>query len=71
MLALYDNGEVDGDTVSVLLSGKVIMPMQGLSTRPINKTVYLTPESGDSLVLIMYVENLGSISSQYKIISSA
>lgn len=61
LLTLYDNGVVDGDTVSVLLNGKVIMPMQGLSTKAINKTIYLTPEMGDSIVLIMYAENLGSI----------
>jgi len=61
VLTLYDNGEVDGDTVSVLLNGKVIMPMEGLSTKAINKTIYLTPEMGDSIILIMYAENLGSI----------
>lgn len=61
VLTLYDNGEIDGDTVSVLLNGKVIMPMQGLMSRAINKTIYLTPEMGDSIVLIMYAENLGSI----------
>jgi hypothetical protein len=61
ILTLYDNGEVDGDTVSVLLNGKVIMPMEGLSLKAITKTIYLTPEMGDSVVLIMYAENLGSI----------
>ena len=61
VLTLYDNGVVDGDTVSVLLNGKVIMPMEGLSTKAINKTIYLTPQMGDSLILIMYAENLGSI----------
>ncbi|MEO7291459.1 MAG: hypothetical protein ABIW34_00040, partial [Ginsengibacter sp.] len=61
MLTLYDNGEVDGDTVSVLLNGKNIMPRQGLSTIAINKTIYITPDLGDSLQLIMYAENLGSI----------
>ncbi len=61
LLALYDNGEIDGDTVSVLLNGKVIMPRQGLMARAINKTIYLTPEMGDSITLIMYAENLGSI----------
>lgn len=61
LLTLYDNGEVDGDTVSVLLNGKVIMPLEGLTTRAINKTIYITPDMGDSLVLIMYAENLGSI----------
>lgn len=58
---LYDNGEVDGDTVSVFLNGKPIISKQGLSTTAINKTVYLTPEMGDSLQLVMYAENLGTI----------
>jgi hypothetical protein len=61
LLTLYDNGEIDGDTVSVLLNGKVIMPMQGLTAKGISKTIYLTPEMGDSITLIMYAENLGSI----------
>ena len=61
VLTLYDNGEVDGDTVSVLLNGKNIMPRQGLSTIAINKTIYVTPDLGDTLQLIMYAENLGSI----------
>lgn len=61
ILSLYDNGEIDGDTVSVVLNGKVIMPMQGLRANAINKTVYFTPEMGDSLTLVMYAENLGSI----------
>ncbi|MGH2648677.1 MAG: hypothetical protein ACRDE8_13965, partial [Ginsengibacter sp.] len=61
LLTLYDNGEIDGDTVSVILNGKVIMPMQGLTANGINKTIYITPEMGDSIVLIMYAENLGSI----------
>ena len=60
-LTLYDNGVVDGDTVTIILNGKVIMPKQGLSTRAITKTIYITPELGDSLQLIMYAENLGSI----------
>jgi hypothetical protein len=59
-LTLYDNGEVDGDTVSVLLNGKVIIPKQGLSTKAIRKTIFLPPGT-DSLQLIMYAENLGSI----------
>ena len=61
VLTLYDNGEVDGDTVSILLNGKNIMPRQGLSTIAINKTIYVTPDLGDTLQLIMYAENLGSI----------
>ncbi len=61
LITLYDNGEVDGDTVSVLLNGKVILANQGLTTNAITKTIYVTPELGDSLQLVMYAENLGSI----------
>ena len=60
-LTLYDNGEVDGDTVSVVLNGKMIMSKKGLSTNAITETVYLLPEMGDSLQMIMYAENLGTI----------
>lgn len=59
-ITLYDNGEVDGDTVSVLLNGNVIMPRQGLSTNAVRKTIYIDP-STDSIQLVMYAENLGSI----------
>ena len=61
VLSLYDNGEIDGDTVSVVMNGKVIMARQGLTANAITKTIYMTPDLGDSLQLIMYAENLGSI----------
>lgn len=61
LLTLYDNGEVDGDTVSVVLNGKMLMAKQGLSTNAITKTIYITPDMGDSLQLVMYAENLGSL----------
>ena len=60
-ITLYDNGEIDGDTVSVLLDGKVIIAKQGLNTRPNNHTVYFDRNSPDSQMLVMYAENLGSI----------
>ncbi len=58
---LYDNGEVDGDTVSVALNGNTIVSRQGLNTTAFTKTVYMTPDLGDSIQLIMYAENLGSL----------
>lgn len=61
VFSLYDNGAVDGDTVSVLVNGKVVMPRVGLTERANNKTIYLTPDMGDSISVIMYAENLGSI----------
>ncbi len=61
VLSLFDNGTVDGDTVSVILNGNVIMPKVGLLATAINKTIHLTPEMGDSIKIILYAENLGSI----------
>jgi hypothetical protein len=58
-LALYDNGEVDGDTVSVLLNGEIILARQGLKASAIRKTIYVTRGTGDSLTLVLYAENLG------------
>ncbi len=60
VLALYDNGEVDGDTVSVVMNGNVIIPKQGLTTKAFRKTIY-TKDLPDSIQLVMYAETLGSI----------
>ncbi|MEO7769063.1 MAG: hypothetical protein ABIS01_16650, partial [Ferruginibacter sp.] len=61
VLTLYDNGEVDGDTVSVMMNGQIIFARQGLSTIPHTKTIYFDKVMTDSLSMIMYAENLGSI----------
>jgi hypothetical protein len=55
-LALYDNGEVDGDTVSVLLNGEIILAKQGLKSAAIKKTIYVP---SDSVTMVLYAENLG------------
>ncbi len=60
-ITLYDNGEVDGDIVSIIMNGEVIMANQKLSARPITKTIYITPQMGETIQIIMYAENLGSI----------
>jgi hypothetical protein len=60
LIALYDNGEVDGDTVSVLMNGQLILAKQGLTTTAIKKTIYI-PAGTDKVELIMYAESLGSI----------
>jgi hypothetical protein len=57
-LSLYDNGEIDGDTVSVFLNGEVIMSRQGLKASAIKKTIYITPGNED-FTLVLFAENLG------------
>jgi len=60
-LTLYDNGEIDGDTVSVLLNGKVIIAKKALDVKPNVFTIYFDRDTPDSQMLVMYAENLGSI----------
>ncbi|MFZ1528573.1 MAG: hypothetical protein WAT19_07480 [Ferruginibacter sp.] len=60
-LTLYDNGEVDGDTVSIVLNGKTIVSRQGLTANAFSKIIYITPDMGDSVQLVMYAENLGAL----------
>jgi hypothetical protein len=57
-LSLYDNGEIDGDTVSVFLNGEVILSKQGLKASAIKKTIYITPQNED-FTLVLFAENLG------------
>ena len=60
-LVLYDNGIVDGDTVSVVLNDEVIIPKQGLTEHAYRKVIQIPPGLGDTLQLVIYAENLGSI----------
>lgn len=58
-LVLYDNGEVDGDTVSVLLNGEVVIAKQCLKAVAYKKTILIPRDENDSTVLVLYAENLG------------
>jgi hypothetical protein len=60
VISLYDNGEVDGDTVSVLMNGELLMAKQGLSTRAIRRSIFFDPNEKE-IELVMYAENLGKI----------
>ena len=60
ILSLYDNGVVDGDTVSVYLNGENIISKQKLKESAIKKTIYISAAS-DSVQLVLFAENLGTI----------
>jgi len=57
---LYDNGEVDGDSISLFYNNKLILSHKKLSTKPITLNLAATD---DDMVneLTMYAENLGEI----------
>lgn len=56
---LYDNGDVDGDSVTLYFNGRVIASKQRLSEKPIS--VKLTALPGRDNELVMFAENLGTI----------
>jgi len=60
ILSLYDNGIVDGDTVSVFMNGENIISKQKLKESATKKTIYIAANS-DSLQLVLFAENLGTI----------
>jgi len=59
ILAFYDNGVVDGDSISVYMNGTPIIVQAKLTTAA-TKQVIATPETGESQLLLV-AENLGSI----------
>jgi len=57
-LSFYDNAEVDGDSISVFLNGKLVMAHQALSERAFN--VYLELDTNKEINEVsMFAENLG------------
>ena len=56
----YDNGEIDGDSISVFYNGKLVLSHKKLSNKPITLTLTADPERKVN-ELVMYAENLGEI----------
>lgn len=57
---IYDNGTIDGDTVSVYLDKKLVVSRQLLTTKAISFKIELD-ETRDVHELVMVAENLGTI----------
>ncbi|HJS53346.1 MAG TPA: hypothetical protein VJ765_02350 [Chitinophagaceae bacterium] len=58
-IALYDNGEVDGDSVSVIINDEMFIEKQILKSSAYRKTFYVPQGESDSLLVVLYAENLG------------
>lgn len=56
---LYDNGDIDGDIVTVYFNGEVVAAKQKLTDKAI--TLQLKAVPGKSNELVMFAENLGTV----------
>jgi len=61
LLSFYDNGTVDGDTISMVLNGRIIAEKIKLTTNAYRITIPTKIAQNDSLMLIMQAESLGLI----------
>lgn len=59
-VTLYDNGEIDGDSVTLIYNNKIITTHQRLTDKPMTYTLKISPGNNTN-ELVMYAENLGSI----------
>jgi hypothetical protein len=59
-LTFYDNGDIDGDSISVFLNNQLVVSHLGLSAKAINMFVKLDGAK-DVNEISMFAENLGSI----------
>jgi len=56
----YDNGEIDGDSITVFYNGKIVLLHKMLTTKAISLTLALD-ENVKENVITMYADNLGTI----------
>ncbi|WP_127125551.1 hypothetical protein [Pseudoflavitalea rhizosphaerae] len=56
---LYDNAEIDDDTVSIFLNGALLLHKKRLTDRPL--TLHINAMPNTDYELMMYAENLGRI----------
>ncbi len=57
---LYDNGEIDGDSISLFYNGELLLSRKRLTDKPI--TLHIKVDKDNSMnELVMYAENLGAI----------
>lgn len=59
-LSFYDNGDIDGDSISVFLNGQPVLARQPLSSRALNLYLALDP-SKEVNEISMFADNLGTL----------
>lgn len=59
-LDFYDNGEIDGDSITVFYNGKMVLSNKRLSDKPVSLNLKLDKNAKENIVT-MYADNLGTI----------
>jgi len=57
---IYDNGQVDGDTVSIFMNGVLLIPAKMLTAKPITININVN-EKDDVYDIVMFAESMGTI----------
>jgi hypothetical protein len=60
-VTLYDNAEIDGDSITLIYNDKILTTHQRLTDKPLTFWIKITRGAGSRNELVMYAENLGSI----------
>jgi hypothetical protein len=60
-ITLYDNAEIDGDSITLIYNDKILTTHQRLTDKPLTFVIKITRGAGSRNELVMYAENLGSI----------
>ncbi|MGV3657496.1 MAG: hypothetical protein ACO1NX_06060 [Chitinophagaceae bacterium] len=60
IIRLYDNGEIDGDTISVYHNNQLVLQNKRLTAAPITLNLKMSEENSEH-VLVLVAENLGRI----------
>ena len=58
-IELYDNAEIDNDTITVFINNKMLLYRQRLTDKPL--TIHFNAFPGTEYELVMYADNLGLI----------
>jgi hypothetical protein len=61
VVKLFDNGEIDGDTISVYWDNKLVLSAKGLTAAPLTVKLNLEEDDNAEHSLTMVAENLGRI----------
>jgi hypothetical protein len=59
-ISFYDNGEIDGDTISIYNNNKLIASRKGISAKPVTLKIELSEDDAQQDI-VMVAENLGAI----------